>query len=244
MPKNFKFGACVVAGGFAWAIIMMMVEWTFSYGNDESPEEAPAESVVDPVDEAVTTQPIGLLLARLSPLYISAPEDELGTLANSICQRAERLLAYRKEDGVIGEILQAYRVFIEQYIARAVELVRKHQMAKEFLRTVNYEKVCAEFQYLQGEVGKGDASVQKTAEEKQRTKVELEAMQASQVLNEREMQEIDATLEAMETIAVSAETNNADAKYISEQLQQTISTTSRAIKETLCAKGSCSSVKS
>ena len=135
MPKNFKFGACVVAGGFAWAIIMMMVEWTFSYGNDESPEEAPAESVVDPVDEAVTTQPIGLLLARLSPLYISAPEDELGTLANSICQRAERLLAYRKEDGVIGEILQAYRVFIEQSFS-----ICKERLEREMLRYKKRQK--------------------------------------------------------------------------------------------------------
>ena len=66
------------------------------------------------------------------------------------------------------------------------------------------------------------------------TKTGLEAMQKKQVSIKRGLGEIAATLEAMETTVVSAEMSDADAKDVRDELQRTLSSTTKAIKETLC----------
>jgi methylaspartate ammonia-lyase len=155
-------------------------------------------------------------------------------LADSIFRRATRLLNYQVEDGVIGEVLSAYRSFIDQYVARAADLVKKYRTAQAFLDTTETEKLARSIVKIKTEVKDGNTSLQATLDEKQGTLEELAAMQEAQSASIRLLEKIDATLESLETAAVSAQTNNSSAKDVLDELQRTLSSTALAIKETLC----------
>ena len=196
------------------------------------------EEIIIPGDEMTFRQRIDTPLEYLVAVGIAeAKRDELAELAYSISMRATRLLGYRIEDGVIGEVLSAYRSFIDQYVAKAAELVKKYRKAQEHLDSSDPKKLTQTITNLKEEIKQGSGSLQATLNEKERTLRELGQMCESQATSLQELGEIDATLEAMETIAVSADTNNSSEHDIRAELQRTISSTTLAIKETLCPQG-------
>ena len=198
---------------------------------EEEPKDEPAEN---PGEEIIAPKQNDAALEYLTTAYQSASEHCLAPHIDSIVRRSTRLLAYRKEDGVVGEILQTYHVFITQYVVRAADLVRKYWKAQEYLSTIDSAELSSEISLLQTDIESGDASAKKTLDEKMTTKTGLEAMQKKQVSIKRGLGEIAATLEAMETTVVSAEMSDADAKDVRDELQRTLSSTTKAIKETLC----------
>ena len=193
----------------------------------EEPEDGPSNEIVAPKQQETP-------LEYLATHCQAASMNGLTPCISSIVKRATKLLGYRKDDGVVGEILQAYRIFIEQYVAKAAELIRKYQIAKEYLATTDCNQLSIEIGYLQTDIESGDASAKTTLDEKLTTKTEIEAMRKRQESIGRRLGEIAATLEAMEATVVSAETSDADAQVVRDELQRTLSSTTQAIKETLC----------
>lgn len=228
-----KAGVVVFFIGFVVIGIVWVVDVVFR-ANDQERKIKSADGLGQ---EIIFSERTDTPLEYLAVVSLSSPTDELLMLADSIFIRATRLLNYRVEDGVIGEVLTVYQPFINQYVARAAELVKKHRKLQEFLEKTNSEKLIRIIAELRERIEAGNASLQSTLDEKQRTLEELGAMRESQRQSFSMLDEIDSTLESMETLTISAETNNTSAKDVLNELQRTISSTSQAIKETLCNHG-------
>ncbi|MFA5961599.1 MAG: hypothetical protein WC848_02880 [Parcubacteria group bacterium] len=224
-------------GTFAIGICLIAVVWLTDIIWVVNEQKQKGKSADGLGDEIIFSERKDTPLEYLAGFSLSSPRDGVVVLADLIFRRATRLLNYQAEDGVIGEVLNAYRSFIDQYVVRAAELVKKHRKAQEFLDNTDPEKLARIITDLRGKIKGGNVSLQSTLDEKQRTLEELGAMQESQSQSIFMLEKIDATLESMETLAVSAETNSISAKDVLDELQRTISSTSQAIKETLCNHG-------
>ncbi|MFA5961596.1 MAG: hypothetical protein WC848_02865 [Parcubacteria group bacterium] len=230
MHHGVLLGILVILAGIVVTLAVYFTDF-IHFSEKEKMEDRLASG---PVSEIVVPQKSDGALEYLATAYSAAPNHCISSHIDSIIKRATRLLSYRSDDGTVGEIIATYHVFIEQYVARAAELVRKYWKAFVYLSSVDLGELSSEISRLQTEIESGDASAKKTLDEKKITKAAIEEMRKKQLSIGRGLGEIAATLEAMETIVISAETSDADAKDVRDELQRTLSTTTLAIKETLC----------
>ena len=135
-------------------------------------------------------------------------------------------------------------IFIVFFIkTKTIIKKQSYERSKNTYRRVDFDPTCysidcnkidSEISHLQTDAVSEEGVAKKTLDEKLRTKAGLEAMRKKQHSIQLELGLIDATLESMETIAITAETNDASAKDVRDDLQRVISSTTLAIEETLC----------